>query len=310
MLRCAIRQVEGSCLSTERLGEGMMRLTINYADVWQSLAGELGAVFREVGTHRNALEVRTKRDGSVWSEADRYVQREIVRLISRFDPRPCVVAEEGMNTAFTREATCPRVWVIDPIDGTREFLNGGVEFCCAIAAIESGMPVACFIFLPELGHEREGVLITVDGAGADPLINGARATTASFDGDGMQTQVSATRRDRSPRAFEGRLALCGAVAKTQATSLTLDMVRTCLDISAVASLGSFDWFYREHQRIWDAAAGISVAAGTGRVAMTLCGEPLVPLPAGFLEQKVPTLSTTVIASAGDIGCVMSLLASR
>ena len=62
----------------------------------------------------------------------------------------------------TARLTCRRVWVVDPIDGTRAFLQGVAHFCHAVALVEDGRPIAAALFNPAVDEFYEAV--TGEGA--------------------------------------------------------------------------------------------------------------------------------------------------
>ena len=85
------------------------------------------------------------------------------------------LSEESVDDALRLE--CERVWVVDPIDGTREFIEGIPEWCISIGLLEDGVPVAGGIFNPAtdelvLGSVETGV--TYNGTGASVSEPGSR----------------------------------------------------------------------------------------------------------------------------------------
>jgi 3'(2'), 5'-bisphosphate nucleotidase len=87
------------------------------------------------------------------------------------------------------------------------------------------------------------------------------------------------------------------------------MVRTCLDLQAATGLGSFAWFYRERQKLWDGVAGIALASATGHASVDRDGNPLAPIARQLLEDTEPTFATTVVAPQAEVQDVLSLLRS-
>jgi 3'(2'), 5'-bisphosphate nucleotidase len=220
-----------------------------------------------------------------------------------------VVAEEEVNTLTGRELRCPRTWVLDPLDGTSQFLDpAGTEYCSTVAVLHGNMPVACLIYCPQLSRDGSEVVIAVNGPGQPPIVNNSPAEPMPRSGAATPDSVSATRARRDPpRSFESKLAEAGTMTKLRATSLSLDMARTCIDLSGPTGLHSFRWFHRANQRAWDSLAGIVLAHAAGLAAVDLRGASLAPLPDGFLEDPEPVFPHTVLASGDEIRGVLELL---
>lgn len=94
--------------------------------------------------------------------------------------------------------------------------------------------------------------------------------------------------------------------KLLATSLTIDMVRTALDLSASTGLFPFNCFYRTDQRVWDALSGIVVARSSGLAAADLQGNPLVPLADDLFEVAEPIFPSVVLAEKEEVERFLAL----
>lgn len=104
---------------------------------------------QEAGTaamryYREALPVEHKQDGSPLTLADQEAHSVIVRRLG--ESRLVVVSEEGEDLYIDAE----RYWLIDPIDGTKDFLAGNGEFSVNIALVDHGYPVLGVVFVPAL----------------------------------------------------------------------------------------------------------------------------------------------------------------
>lgn len=100
---------------------------------------------------RSDLAVGTK-DGKTdyVTEADRRAQSRVVEVIRDADPDGAIVGEEG-----DRRKTVPAAgpaWIIDPIDGTKNYVRGLPLWATAVAAVDGGRPIAAAIVAPKLGH--------------------------------------------------------------------------------------------------------------------------------------------------------------
>jgi len=81
-------------------------------------------------------------------------------------------------------------------------------------------------------------------------------------------------------------------------------------IRGATGLGSFAWFYRERQKLWDGVTGIALACATGRSAVDVAGSPLTPIAPTLLEDSEPAFTTTVVAVRSELQDVLSLLSSN
>src|SRR6516225_6833481 len=93
---------------------------------------------------------RSKADGSPVCEADERAQEIILARLVEIAPDVPIVAEEGMQGAAA-EPTAQRFWLVDPLDGTKEFLNRTDEFTVNIALVEDRVPVLGVVLAPARG---------------------------------------------------------------------------------------------------------------------------------------------------------------
>jgi myo-inositol-1(or 4)-monophosphatase len=112
-------------------------------------AAEAGAAVAEAA-FRGDLTVETKSgDTDVVTAADREAQAAVVQRIRESFPDDAVVGEEeGQASTVPEEGTA---WVIDPIDGTNNFVRGMRLYATSVAVVEDGEPVAAANVLPSLG---------------------------------------------------------------------------------------------------------------------------------------------------------------
>ncbi|HEY6353302.1 MAG TPA: 3'(2'),5'-bisphosphate nucleotidase CysQ [Burkholderiaceae bacterium] len=120
----------------------------------------LNAAVREAGAlalryFRTALAVWQKAGGTPVSEADIAVDRHLRQRLCGERPDYGWLSEETEDDAARLERG--RVWVVDPIDGTRAFLEGVPHFCHAAALVENGAPLASVLFNPAEDRFYEAV---------------------------------------------------------------------------------------------------------------------------------------------------------
>lgn len=137
-------------------------------------AGELGLTLRA----RESLRHWTKPDGSHVTEGDLAINELFERRLRAARPHDGWLSEETPDDPQARMAR-ERLWIIDPIDGTRAFLEGRREWCVAAALAVAGRPVLACVFAPALGD----LFIAARGEGA--TLNGSRLSmqdAASLEG--------------------------------------------------------------------------------------------------------------------------------
>ena len=94
------------------------------------------------------IEVETKADRSPVTQADREANALIVMRLGELDPGTPVVAEESDLPPYEDRRGWTRFWLVDPVDGTKEFIKRNGEFTVNIALVEDGEPVVGVIYAP------------------------------------------------------------------------------------------------------------------------------------------------------------------
>lgn len=94
--------------------------------------------------------VRTKDDRSPITEADEKAHEIIEMGLSKINPSLPIISEEGRTIPQSERSTWPLYWLVDPLDGTREFIEGTGEFTVNIALIENHQPVLGVVVAPYL----------------------------------------------------------------------------------------------------------------------------------------------------------------
>jgi 3'(2'), 5'-bisphosphate nucleotidase len=94
----------------------------------------------------HSFEVEYKDDNSPLTLADRRAHHVIDTILSRTTIP--VLSEEGSHTAFSERQHWRHLWLVDPLDGTKEFISRNGEFSVNIALVEDGVPVAGVIYAP------------------------------------------------------------------------------------------------------------------------------------------------------------------
>jgi 3'(2'), 5'-bisphosphate nucleotidase len=271
---------------------------VEIASLWQELERVLTPMLAEFRSRRS-LRVEQKADATLLSEADEAVQAQIIRCVRAVDPDGVILGEEGAHgpDLLHGRSLSGRTWIIDPIDGTAQFVNSeGREFCSVVCLVEDRRPVAAFVLTPAIGPGCTPVCIRLSGPSEAIEVNGKQVgSLAKADRAYM---VSMTRSSGTPeRACERELAAHGYRLKTRTTSQTLDMVRACVDLSPFTepALEPFGLFYRERQKIWDGAAGLCFAYAAGLFVADGTGRARTEIDIA-LDLVDPVFASTLIAT--------------
>lgn len=119
-----------------------------------------GKAIMDIYTDPNSdFEIERKADNSPLTLADKAAHIEIINILTT-TPYP-VLSEEGAEIPYADRAQWKSLWIVDPLDGTKEFIKRNGEFTVNIALVENGIPVLGVIYVPvkkELyfGFEKEG----------------------------------------------------------------------------------------------------------------------------------------------------------
>ncbi len=242
--------------------------TTDYSDPLIAAARRAGAAILAV--RENGLDVREKVDHSPVTEADEAAERIILAALRNIVPGIPVVAEESVVRDGAPEVGAGRFWLVDPLDGTKEFIAGRDEFTVNIALIEDGNPIVGVVYLPAMDELYLGIM----GRGAwrwqrnddAPHILAVRMPPA----EGLTVLTSRSHRTPEVDAYLARLTL--AELRSAGSSLKF----------CVVACGDADLYPRFGRTMeWDTAAGDAVLRAAGGSVATLDGEPLRYGKAGY-----------------------------
>ena len=205
---------------------------------------------------RSRFEMEAKADASPVTQADRAAEAAIRAVLVQERPADGIIGEEYGNE---REGAA-RLWVIDPIDGTRSFIAGRPIFGTLIALIEEGRPVLGLIDQPIIGDRWLGV------EGRPMLFNGTEARTRAC-GALARAHLATT----GPAYFnaEERARFEGVSAAARDTLWGGD----CYNYALLAS-GHLDLVVEAGLKLHDFAALVPVVEGAGGRMCDWEGRPL------------------------------------
>ncbi len=112
------------------------------------LCRQAGAAIKAIYQQEDAVEVTRKADDSPVTQADFAAHEILIDGLKRMTPEVPVLSEEEQAPAFVERSQWSRYWLVDPLDGTKEFLARTGEFTINVAFIEKGQAVLGVIYVP------------------------------------------------------------------------------------------------------------------------------------------------------------------
>ena len=106
---------------------------------------------RILDIYQQPIAVAVKADQSPLTQADVAAHEVLVKGLNRLLPEVPIMSEEGALVAFNQRRHWQRYWLIDPLDGTKEFIDKNGEFTVNIALIEHGQPILGVVGVPVTG---------------------------------------------------------------------------------------------------------------------------------------------------------------
>jgi myo-inositol-1(or 4)-monophosphatase len=220
-----------------------------------------GKIMRRHLQHVDAIPVERKARHDYVSEVDKACEDEIVREIKRFYPDHAFLCEESGKTGDDDS-----VWIIDPLDGTSNYLHGIPHFAVSIAQQFRGKTVHAVVYDPI----REELFTASKGSGA--FLNNKRVRVSPAK-NGLEGAILATAfpfRDRSKlqayaRVFQSVFAKIEDIRRAGTASL---------DLAWVAA-GRMDGYFEVGIKPWDVAAGALIVREAGGVVLDFDGNDTV-----------------------------------
>jgi 3'(2'), 5'-bisphosphate nucleotidase len=242
------------------------------AQTRNELAVRFGGIASEAGKivmaiYANAPRIETKADGSPVSNADRESERLIRAQLKKLLPEVPLVAEESFN-AKQCHSISERFLLVDPLDGTREFISRNGEFTVNIALIDAGQPIVGCVYAPARAamYIAGASAFRVELSPGDPIPPLAQlkpVATRPYPPAGLSAVASRSHLDPQTEAFLKRL----PVASHQNAGSSLKF--------CVIAQGDADVYPRLAPTMeWDTAAGHAVLVAAGGCVIGIDGAPL------------------------------------
>ena len=258
--------------------------------VRKAAAAEVMPRFRRLAAH----EVDQKAGPhDLVTDADRLAERYLTETLGALLPGSVVVGEEAVHAnpaSYEALQGDTPVWIVDPVDGTRQFVHGDSGFCMLVALAKSGVLLASWTYAPA----RDQLATAIRGRGA--FLDGERLYAGVPD-PGRDLQVATSHPDyTTDDQKRGLLGLwTDGVAPRACGSAGLEYLAVARGESDAVA---FSW-----EAAWDHAAGLLLVEEAGGTHLTLTGEP-------FRIKGGNTLPFTAARDAATARRVRALLAAE
>jgi 3'(2'), 5'-bisphosphate nucleotidase len=230
--------------------------------------------------YADGATVMWKKDASPLTEADSASHELLVKALHNLTPEIPVISEESGEMPDGLVAADKPFWMVDPLDGTKEFIKGTNEFTVNIALVEAGQPILGVVHAPALNRLYYG------------LRNSGSWRQA---GDESPTPIFTRRADASRMSVVASKDHAGPLVGAMLARLTnpqLHSMGSSLKFCLVAE-GKADLYLRDLPTMeWDTAAAQCVVEASGGNVYSLDGKPL--------RYGKPGLTNPAIMTVGDV----------
>jgi 3'(2'), 5'-bisphosphate nucleotidase len=215
---------------------------------------------------RSGVEVTAKSDDSPVTAADIAAHEVLAAGLKELDPSIHILSEEDADIPLSERSQWQCWWLVDPLDGTKEFISGSEEFTVNVALIENGRVVFGVVSMPTsnrcyFGGAGLGAWRSDDAAHLTPI------KVRNQPDVGESFTVVASRRHSSPEQEKLLAGLSAAVGELKLTNIGSSL-KFCL-----LAEGAADCYPRlAPTSQWDTAAAQGVLEGAGGVVLNLAGK--------------------------------------
>jgi 3'(2'), 5'-bisphosphate nucleotidase len=216
------------------------------------------------------LVQRAKADRSPVTEADEAAEALLEAAILRIDPTAVIVGEEAVAAGIQPDVAI-RFWLIDPLDGTRDFVSGGTDYSVNVGLIEAGTPTLGLVLHPPSGTLWTGAAGL--GAWKDAPGQGRKAIRGRpYAGSAPRVVTSRSHLDEDTRAW------CAACPEAD-THPSGSSLKFCLLAEGAAD--AYPRFGPTSE--WDTAAADAILRAAGGITLGGDGQPLGYGKANYLN---------------------------
>jgi myo-inositol-1(or 4)-monophosphatase len=209
----------------------------------------------------DGLNIVEKQQMDFVSEVDKLAEAEIIKELRRAYPDHAILAEESGATGKG-----PLTWVIDPLDGTHNYLRGIPHFCVSIALLDKGVPIHAVVFDPL----RDELYTASKGDGA--YLNDRRMRVSKRENLGgamIATGFPFRQREHLTAQLDMTRAILGQAEDIRRSG------SAALDLAYVAA-GRYDGYFEIGLKPWDMAAGVLLVHEAGGRYCDFAGRDGIP----------------------------------
>ena len=242
------------------------------------------AAAREAGTmllsrFQGMLAVESKADGSLVTDADRESERIIIEKIRATFPGHGIVGEESVSSRDDADY----VWVIDPLDGTHNFIRGIADFGVSIGVRHNGTYCCGVIYMPV----EDALYRAERGAGAFKDSRRIRVST--------RVKLAACSVGCDSGLRKGATAKAAVIGALGTHAFNIRLLGSSVRMLTYVAEGKLDALIEFEDKVWDCAAGIAIVEEAGGKVSTFSGDP------------VPFATSDYVASNGIVHQELSRL---
>jgi 3'(2'), 5'-bisphosphate nucleotidase len=176
-----------------------------YLDPLKNIARKAGASILEVYREEGDFGVETKSDKSPLTRADKAANQIICDFLGDMTPEIPIISEENKEVPYSERKNYTRFWLVDPLDGTKEFIKRNGEFTVNIALVSDRQPVLGVVFAPvldELAWAIKGEGSWMEKGGR---VERLRSLSFRYSDPGLRVVCSRSHLNPATQAFIDRL---------------------------------------------------------------------------------------------------------
>lgn len=245
-----------------------MDITRTLLDQVIELSVQAGQAILDVYNAEDGFNTTEKADSSPVTDADHAAHNLLLPALKQIDPDVPVLSEESSLPDYETRAQWNTYWIIDPLDGTKEFIKRNGEFTVNIALIKNNVPVLGVVHVPVLGITYAGAAnlgaIRIDAGGETPI------STRSLSENNDKPLTVVASRSHGSEAVENCMENLGKVFSEIQRQSMGSSLKLCL-----VAAGEADLYPRlAPTSEWDTAAAQAVVEAAGGVVLDADLAPL------------------------------------